>query len=83
MLKNYLTIALRNLVKHKGYSLINVAGLAIGMTCFMLISLFVWNNNSWYTYFVLAEGQSTETVEAKLSSFTKTHLSDSFKNRYE
>lgn len=41
MLKNYLTIALRNLRKHKGYAAINVAGLAIGLACFALILLYV------------------------------------------
>ncbi len=40
MLKNYLTIAWRNIVKYKGISLINVAGLALGMACSLLI--FVW-----------------------------------------
>lgn len=40
MLKNYLTIAWRNIVKHKGISLINVTGLALGMACSLLI--FVW-----------------------------------------
>jgi len=41
MLKNYLKIALRNLLRHKSYSLINIAGLAIGMACCWLILLFV------------------------------------------
>ena len=41
MLKNYLTIALRNLYKRKGYTFINMAGLALGMTCFLLILFFV------------------------------------------
>ena len=41
MLKNYLTIALRNLMKYKGYSFINIAGLAIGLACCFLIVLFV------------------------------------------
>jgi putative ABC transport system permease protein len=40
MLKNYLTIAWRNIVKYKGISLINIAGLALGMACSLLI--FVW-----------------------------------------
>ncbi len=40
MLKNYLTIAWRNIVKNKGISFINVAGLALGMACSLLI--FVW-----------------------------------------
>ena len=37
MLRNYFTIAFRNLVKRTGYSFLNVAGLTIGMTCCMLI----------------------------------------------
>lgn len=41
MLRNYLTIAMRNLSKHTGYSLINILGLSVGMMCFILISLFV------------------------------------------
>ncbi|MGH7492123.1 MAG: ABC transporter permease [bacterium] len=50
MLKNYLKIALRNLLKHKGYSFINVAGLAIGMTCCVLILLFVQDELSYDRY---------------------------------
>lgn len=41
MLKNYLTIAVRNLLRHKGYTLINIAGLTVGITCCLLIFLFV------------------------------------------
>ena len=41
MLKNYLKIAFRNLVKHKVYSAINIVGLAIGMACSLLIILWV------------------------------------------
>lgn len=41
MLKNYLKIALRNLVKSPLYSLLNIAGLAIGLICFILIALYV------------------------------------------
>lgn len=37
MLKNYITVALRSLYKHKGFSLINVAGLAVGMACCLLL----------------------------------------------
>ncbi len=40
MLKNYLTIAWRNILKHKGLSFINITGLALGMSCSLLI--FVW-----------------------------------------
>ena len=41
MLKNYLTIALRNLKKHTVYTFINVFGLALGMACCIAIGLFV------------------------------------------
>ncbi len=47
MFKNYLKIAYRNIKKHKGYSLINVAGLAIGMACCILILLFVFDELSY------------------------------------
>ena len=41
MVKNYLMIAWRNLVKNKIFSLINIAGLSIGLACAMLILLYV------------------------------------------
>ncbi len=41
MIKNYLKIAFRNLVRHKAYSLLNISGLAIGMACSILILLWV------------------------------------------
>jgi len=43
MFKNYLTIAVRNLKRHKIYSVINIAGLSIGIACCILILL--WINN--------------------------------------
>ena len=41
MLKNYLKIAFRNLIKSKAFSFINIAGLAIGLSGFILISLYI------------------------------------------
>ena len=41
MLKNYLKVAFRNILRFKGYSLINIFGLAIGMTACLLILYFV------------------------------------------
>jgi putative ABC transport system permease protein len=41
MLKNYITIAIRNLFKHKSFSFINITGLAVGIAVCMLILLFV------------------------------------------
>ena len=41
MLKNFLTIALRQLKRNKIFSLINILGLAIGMACCLLILMYV------------------------------------------
>src|ERR1700761_2970795 len=47
MLKNYLKITWRNLWRHKGFSLINILGLAIGMASSALILLWVQNELSF------------------------------------
>ncbi|RDC65415.1 ABC transporter permease [Adhaeribacter pallidiroseus] len=47
MLTNYLKIALRNLLRHKGFSFINISGLALGMTCSILIMLWVQDERSF------------------------------------
>lgn len=65
MLKNYLKIAIRNLLKHKAYSFINLAGLAIGIACCVLILVYVneelsydrFHENAGRIYRVGNEGQ--------------------------
>ena len=47
MINNYLKVAFRNLVKQKFYSLINIIGLAIGLTCVILISIYVVHELSY------------------------------------
>ena len=47
MIKNYFKTAWRNLVKNKGYSLINIGGLAVGMTVAMLIGLWIYDEVSF------------------------------------
>jgi putative ABC transport system permease protein len=47
MLKSYLTIALRNLRRQKGYAFINIAGMAMGMACCLLIVLYVRHELSY------------------------------------
>lgn len=41
MFRNYLKTALRNIRRHKGFSFINISGIAVGMTCCILIFLYV------------------------------------------
>ncbi|MCP4727759.1 MAG: FtsX-like permease family protein [bacterium] len=50
MFKNYLKIALRNILRYKGYSFINIAGLAVGMTASILIFLYVQYELSYDKY---------------------------------
>ncbi|HEY5745668.1 MAG TPA: FtsX-like permease family protein [Chryseolinea sp.] len=47
MIKSYLTIAWRNLVRNKGYALINIGGLATGMAVAILIGLYIHDELSW------------------------------------
>lgn len=55
MLKNYFTVAIRNLRKHSFYSFINVAGLSIGLAICMIIILFVINETSYDKHFANAD----------------------------
>jgi len=71
MFKNYLKVTLRNNVRQKGYSLINLAGLAIGMACCIMIMLWVqyefsfdrFNENIDNLYFVPTHQQYGDQKE--------------------
>jgi putative ABC transport system permease protein len=47
MISNYLVTFFRNIGRHKLYSFINIAGLAVGLTCAILIALFVQDELSY------------------------------------
>jgi putative ABC transport system permease protein len=47
MFKNYLRIALRNIIRHKTFSLLNIMGLTIGIISFMTILLFIQHELSY------------------------------------
>lgn len=50
MLRNYLKVAIRTLWKNKGFSFINISGLAIGISTCLLISLYVLDELSYDTF---------------------------------
>jgi len=56
MFRNYLKTALRNIKRHKGYSLINIVGLAVGMACCILILLWVQDELSFDRFHENADG---------------------------
>jgi putative ABC transport system permease protein len=47
MLQSFLKLAFRNIIKRKGYALMNIAGLAIGITCCLLIFEYVAHERSY------------------------------------
>src|SRR3569833_3223181 len=47
MFRNYLVMAWRNLVRHKLYGFINIAGLAVGLACASFILLYLRDELSW------------------------------------
>jgi len=50
MFKNYMTIAYRNLMRNKIFSFINVIGLAIGITCFFVLAIFIIDESGYDNY---------------------------------
>lgn len=50
MVRNYIKVALRNFVKHKGYTFINVTGLSLGIACCLLIFLYVKDEFTYDQY---------------------------------
>jgi len=65
MLKNYFTITLRNIKKHKAHTLINSAGLAIGLACCILIIIYIHFELSYDKYH-----ENSERVYRVLAHFT-------------
>jgi len=68
MFNNYLKIALRSIRRSKGYSFINIAGLAIGMTCCILILLWVQHELSYDRFHKKADQIYRVCLDADLGS---------------
>ncbi|MBN1482273.1 FtsX-like permease family protein [candidate division KSB1 bacterium] len=68
MLKNYFLVALRNLLRQKGYSIINITGLAIGISCALIITLLVQDELSYDRFFPNAERIYRITLNANVQS---------------
>lgn len=63
MFRNYLTVAIRNLLRHKVYSAINMMGLTIGIVCSLAILLFVRHELSYDTHHKNADRIYRATLE--------------------
>ena len=67
MIINFLKLAIRNIAKRKGYSLLNIAGLTIGMSCCLLIFHYVSYEKSYDTF----EPNTKQIVRVRLDSYQK------------
>ena len=78
MLKNYFVITIRNLFKHRFYSFINISGLAIGITCSILILLWVADEVSYDKFIPKADRLYQVWINAyfdgKINSWTSVPL---------
>lgn len=81
MLKSYFRIAIRNLLKQNGYSIIKIAGLAFGLAASLIIYLFVQEDLSYDTFHKNYKNivrvltiDSAEGVSSKLVGVTQPAL---------
>ena len=88
MIKNYSTVAWRNLRKNKIYSAINIIGLALGMAVSLLIGLWVWDeltfNHSFRNHDRLAEivSVSTENGSSDAGEYASAPVGAELKRRF-
>ncbi len=66
MFRNYLKVALRNTFRYKGNSIINISGLAIGLTSVILITLFINDELSYDRFFTGAEQVYRVNINGKM-----------------
>ncbi|MCC3861131.1 ABC transporter permease [Pseudemcibacter aquimaris] len=70
MFKSYLTSTIRDILKNKGYSAINIFGLSVALAACLLISLFV-EDELGYDIFI-PDGENTYRIEVIAKSNTRT-----------
>jgi putative ABC transport system permease protein len=70
MIKNYLKIAWRNLLKNKTFSVINIMGLSVGVTCFLLIAFYVLDELNYDKYSAKANHIYRIDDHVKFGDFT-------------
>ncbi|MBN2345970.1 MAG: ABC transporter permease, partial [Candidatus Aminicenantes bacterium] len=70
MFKNYLLTAWRNIVRHKGYSLITIAGFALGLACCLMILLYILDETSYDRFYTNADRTYRIDVDASWADNT-------------
>ena len=75
MLKNYFKIAIRNILRHKGFSFINIFGLALGLTACILVGLYIWQDLHYDNYHQNADKIYRVSMEAIAPAYN-THFAE-------
>src|ERR1700759_3354101 len=70
MIRNYFIISLRNLLKRKGYTALNILGLTIGITCCLLIFQYVSREREYDTF----QKNSSRIVRIRLDAYKQGKL---------
>jgi putative ABC transport system permease protein len=74
MFRNYLLTALRNIARHKLYSFINIAGLAVGLACVIFIMLFVRDELSFDKWLPGSDNLYRVDVTAQMPGTPRDHI---------
>lgn len=75
MIRNYITIALRNIFKNPGYSFINIGGLSVGIAVAMLIGLWIYDELSYEDYHTHKDKVAQVMQNQTFNSQTNTEYS--------
>jgi putative ABC transport system permease protein len=89
MFKNYVKTALRNMARNKLYSILNVAGLSIGLACFVVIALYIIHEKSYDRFhknarniYRIIEKSNLESGAVRNSATVPSLLATSLKSEY-
>ena len=89
MLRNYIKIAARVLLRHKLYTFINVFGLSLGIACCILILLFVRNELSYDSFhkqgdtiYRVLQASTKPNKETDLSAYEPMPLAPALRAEY-
>lgn len=88
MFKNYFKTVLRNLIKNKSFSLINITGLATGLTCCLLLTLYLQHELSFDRFHSKGERIARVIMDYKIGgsgskgNFTSTKVLPAFKANF-
>ncbi len=88
MIRNYFKIAWRNLLRNKGFALINILGLAVGLTCCLLLTLYLQHELSYDRFHTKGDRIVRVIMEYKIGdsgnrgNFTSTKVFPEFKRQF-